>query len=104
HGRRHPFSRVVHRGQPVEARVGHLRNPDEGLTFAVGGAAALFGARHQLKQCRFAARTEANKRSAKHWSKPRMVARAIFDSASPILSNDQDSDQKANIWSNLLTD
>jgi hypothetical protein len=71
-GRRNPLFRVVHRGQPIEPGIGHLRDPDRHVALPVRGAAGLLGARHQLKQGGFAAGPEADEGRSEH-ENPRIV-------------------------------
>ena len=61
--RRHPFLRVVHRGQLVQPLVGDFGDPDIHVALA---ARRLVNARHQLKESGFSAGRKANQRRAQH--------------------------------------
>ena len=56
-GRGHALARVVHRGQRVEPRVGHLRDADVDVALA---ARRVPGAGHELKEGGLAAGGEAD--------------------------------------------
>ena len=79
--RRHPFLRVVHRGQLVEPCVGDFGDADIHVAFA---ARRLVHAGHQLKESGFSAGGKANQRRAQHefllstrpsWSEPTRTTR-----------------------------
>ena len=75
-GRGHAFSRVVHRRQAIQPRVGHFGDADCRLALAVDRAGGFPHARHQLKQRRLPARRESYEGRPKH-VETAMLARKV---------------------------